>query len=232
VGSGDSTWSWDTTTDPNMWTIVYKGQEYGYTNNGTFYIMLETGMVVAQNNQVPSDLKPPGTAPTPLPEWTPSDANHPPDHPLPTGPGSGGQPPAIPGGDGKGNTSVDTPSLDLFIGNMGKLATPVSGLISKMQTMKPVQPGAFYHADQIRAAISGDNGDGGLQHRHRLAATDLNNGLVALQNAMKGLSSKYKTTEELNKGAAQEVQQALSSVSGSFGGVVTDAGGGSAPPSA
>ncbi len=229
MGGSDGTWSWDTSTDPNMWTIVYQGQEYGYDKNGTWYIMLENGMTpITSANQIPGGLQPPNDAPPPVSEWTPGDANHPPDHPLPKG--SGPQPPKIPGGDGKGHTSVDTPSLDLFVSNMGALGPPVSALITKMQTMIPVQPGAFYHADQIRAAISGDNGDGGLQHRYRLVATDLNNGLVALRDAIKTLSAKYKTTEDLNKGTAHDVQQALSSVSGSFGGVVTDAGGGSAPP--
>ena len=170
---------------------------------------------------------PPGITAPPL-QWSPSDANRPPPKSLPTG--NGPAPPKIPGGKtATATTSVDTPSLDLFATNVKALQDPVNALVKTLKGMTPVQPGAFYHADLIRANVSGDNGDGGIQAKYRTAINDLGNGLVSLHYAVTTLSKKYKTTEDANKGEAADVQKAFNGAQGYFGGVVTDTGGTGGP---
>jgi hypothetical protein len=172
---------------------------------------------------------PPPGIPTPPPiQWSSSDANRPPDKPKPSG--TGPIPPKVPGGDGKGNTSVDTPSLDVFVENVKSLLTPVNDLLTTIKGMPAVQPGAFYHADVIRSNINGDSGDGGLKSKYRSVVTDLGNGLTDLHEAIHGLSLKYKSTEEANKGTADDVTRALNGSQSYFGGIITDAGGSSGPP--
>lgn len=171
---------------------------------------------------------PKGITAPPL-QWSPSDANRPPPANLPKG--GGPNAPKIPGGkSNSGTTSVDTPSLDLFATNVKALQEPVNALVKTLKGMTPVQPGAFYHADLIRTNISGDNGDGGIQAKYRTAVNDLGNGLVSLHDAVVTLSTKYKSTEEANKGTAGDVNKAFNGASGYFGGVVTDTGGTGSPP--
>jgi hypothetical protein len=172
---------------------------------------------------------PAGVTAPPL-QWTTGDANRPPPSSLPKGTGPTG--PKVPGGkSASSTTSVDTPSLDLFATNVKALQDPVNALVKTLKGMTPVQPGAFYHADLIRQNISGDNGDGGIQAKYRTAISDLGNGLVSLHDAITTLSTKYKTTEDANKGTAGDVTKALNGASGYFGGVVTDTGGTGSPPS-
>jgi hypothetical protein len=210
------------TGDPN-WLAPDGKHLYDYANN-TWYLKY-TGRGGTSWSKTSA---PPGVTP-PAQQWSPSDATRPPDKPLPTG-GSSTPPPKVPGGDGKGNTSVDTPSLDVFVTNVKALLTPVNGLVTSLKSMHAVQPGAFYHADVIRANINGDNGDGGLRAKYRSAVTDLGSGLTDLHEAITTLSQKYKSTEEANKGTADDVTRALNGASSYFGGIITDTGGGSGPP--
>jgi hypothetical protein len=168
---------------------------------------------------------PPAGITPPKKQWSPDDANHPPDHPLPKG--DGPPPPPVPGATktGGGSTAVSTPSLDLFATNIDLLIDPVSGLVDTLTNMKGVQPGAFYHADKIRGDVSGDNGDAGIRAKYLTACNDLSNGLTALREAIKTLSKNYKTIEDANKGTAQDVTKALNEAAGNFGGFVTAAGG-------
>jgi hypothetical protein len=170
---------------------------------------------------------PPAGITAPPLQWAPGDANHQPDKPKPSG--DGPPPPKIPGGSGSSGpgTTVDTPSLDLFVRNIKALVDPVNGLLDTLKKMKAVQPGAFYHADLIRANITGKNGDAGLRAKYDTVCSDLGNGLVSLHQAVSKISGLYKSTEEANKGTAQDVQKYLGSASGYFSGIVTDGGSGS-----
>lgn len=209
------------TDDPN-WLAPDGKHLYDYANQ-TWYLK-STGRGGTSWSKTSA---PPGVTP-PAQQWSPSDATRPPDKPLPTG--TGPTPPKVPGGDGTGNTSVDTPSLDRFVENIKSLLDPVNTLLTTIKGMPAVQPGAFYHADVIRANINGDNGDGGLKAKHRAVVTDLGNGLTDLHEAIHGLSLKYKSTEEANKGTADDVTRALNGAQTYFGGIITDAGGSSGPP--
>lgn len=204
--------------DPN-WLAPDGKHLYDYANH-TWYI--KGGRGGWMTTSAPHGVTPPAQ------QWSPTDATHQQPKPLPTG--NGPTPPKIPGGDGSGNTSVDTPSLDLFVTNVKTLLTPVNGLVTSLKGMHPVQPGAFYHADVVRANINGDNGDGGLRAKYRSAVTDLGSGLTDLHEAITTLSTKYKNTEEANKGTADDVTRALNGASSYFGGIITDTGGGSGPP--
>jgi hypothetical protein len=206
--------------DPN-WLAPDGKHLYDYANN-TWYLKGATrGGTTWSKTSAPAGVTPPAQ------HWSSGDAHHPADTPVPTG--GGPTPPKVPGGDGTGNTSVDTPSLDRFVENVKSLVTPVNNLVTLLKTTAPVQPGAFYHADAIRANINGDNGDGGLKAKYRSAVTDLGSGLTDLHEAIAGLSAKYKSTEEANKGTADDVSRALNGASSYFGGIVTDTGGGGPP---
>ncbi|WP_194915211.1 hypothetical protein [Catenulispora rubra] len=162
--------------------------------------------------------------------WSPNHADRQPDKPLPKDAKDLPKvpaPPPVPGGDGTGNTSVDTPSLDKFASNIALLQDPVNKLLDTITQMPAVQPGAFYHADQIRANIDGLNGDGGLKQKYRTAVTDLTNGLKDLHDAMTSLSTKYASTEDANKGTADDVNRALNGSTAYFSGIDTDVSGGS-----
>lgn len=218
----------DPTSDMN-WTSPDGQYLYDYTNktwySNTYNAGYGDGAAYYSWDQCDP---PPGLNPPAL-QWNPGDANRPNTKPLPKDPGPTG--PKIPGGKGTdGNTSVDTPSLDLFATNVKSLQDPVNGLIKTLKGMTPVQPGAFYHADLVRQNISGDNGDAGIQAKYHSVVTDLGNGLLSLHDAIVSLSGKYKTTEDANKGTAGDVSKALNGAQGYFGGVVTDAGGTGGPP--
>lgn len=198
---------------------------YDYSNN-TWY---EKGVDAKGNDTWVETSAPQGVTPPPE-KWSLGDLNVPPSQPLPSG--SGPTPPKVPGGDGKNNTSVDTPTLDLFASNIKSLIDPVTALIATLRQMTPVEPGAFYHADVIRANITGDNGDGGLRAKYLAVASDLGNGLTDLYQAIVTLSGKYKSIEDANKGTAEDIQRALDNTAPYFGGLTNDVGGGQSPPPA
>lgn len=117
--------------------------------------------------------------------------------------------PEVPGGkDGQGHTSVHTPSMDLFAKNIGILIAAGGPLRTAQLQLSGVnaQPGAFYHADQIRTKIGGANGDAGLKAQFTLILNDLLNGLTTVQTAMQDLSTKYKSTEEANGISVKDLQ--------------------------
>jgi len=161
--------------------------------------------------------------PTVVP-WDPSQANRPPQVSNPSG--SAPTPPPLPAkGSGSGNTSVDTPSLELFASNIQQLVGPVQQVAANLKAMAPVEPGAFYQADQIRSAVTGDNGDGGVRDKYQLLLTDLAGGLTDLANGIKILAGKYTTGEEFNKVTADQVTQALNGATSYFTGAMSDVGG-------
>lgn len=126
------------------------------------------------------------------------------------------QPPPVPGGTGKGNTVVDTPSLDLFADNMDKLAEPVKLAYQKLSQLKPVAPGAFYDAYELRSAAAGANGDQGLQNTYLKMLNDLHQGLSDISTGVRGLSKKYTSVEQDNKMTTTDLSNAFESAQGDF----------------
>jgi hypothetical protein len=155
--------------------------------------------------------------------WTSADAPSAPQQGDP----SGGAPtaPAIPG-----KTSVDTPSLDLFAANLNELITPLKQAYSDLEDVD-VQPGAFYHADQIRNQINGVDGTSGLKSQYQQVLTDLVTGLTDTVAAVQKMSRKYSSVEDLNKASAADVQSDLTTASGDFSQMMSDAASGGASSS-
>lgn len=134
-------------------------------------------------------------------------------------------PPPVPTGKGTGKvTSVDTPSMDLFATNMTLLVDPVKQAIAKLQTVG-VQPGAFYHANQMRIKVNGINQDDGLKKAYLSVLNDLTEGLSDISDGMRTLSQKYKSVEDANKMTATELGTAMESSQSDFGKLMKDNGG-------
>jgi hypothetical protein len=125
-----------------------------------------------------------------------------------------------------GRTTADTATLDLFAKNINAMIPQVQGLTSQLNDVD-VQPGAFYHADAIRAQINGLNGDSGLKAAYLKVVGDLAQGLSDINTAVVQMSAKYQTTEDLNKASATDLQTAFQNPTSDFGAIGTDA----APPS-
>lgn len=163
-------------------------------------------------NWEPREKKPP---PPPPKEWDPTTFHAPhtrsgPETHDPT-------PPPIPGGSGNGRrTSVDTPSMELFAGNMDKLAEPVKQAYHKLMELQRVNPGAFYDAYMLRQVSCGANGDTGLQNTYLKILHDLGQGLADISTGMRQLSAKYKTTEEEAKMTAEDLNKAMQSAQSDF----------------
>jgi len=153
--------------------------------------------------------------PPPPSEWTPSDDTTPgSQHQNPSG--TGPTPP----------TSVHTPSLDAFATYMGELVTPLNNLLPELAAVD-VQPGAFYHADVIRATINGLNGDAGLKSKFSNVIADLVSALTDIQTAITEMSTKYKNTEDLNNVSVTDLQQDFQNVQADFTLLMNDASGSS-----
>jgi hypothetical protein len=149
----------------------------------------------------------------PPPEWTQpaNDPNLPAGHSVPSG--GGPTPP----------TQVDTTTLDAFAKYMGDLVPFLNNLIPDLNLVN-VQPGAFYHADQIRTVINGLNGDAGLKSRFQSVISDLVQGLTDIQTAVTEMSTKYKSTEELNNMSSDDLTKEFQSVQADFSALMNDAG--------
>jgi hypothetical protein len=150
--------------------------------------------------------------PPPPVEWTPGDDTN----PGPTQQNPSGSGPGMP-------TSVDTPSLDAFATYMGELIPTLNALLPGLNLVN-VQPGAFYHADQIRELINGLNGDSGLKSRFTQVISDLVQGLTDIQTAVNEMSTKYQGTEDLNNMSVTDLQNDFQQVEGDFSSLMSDAG--------
>jgi hypothetical protein len=152
------------------------------------------------------------TAPPPV-EWNQGDnKNQGPQKSNPTGGG-----PAAP-------TSVDTPTLDAFANYMSELIPSLNRLVPDLNLVD-VQPGAFYHADQIRTVINGLNGDTGLKARFQQVIADLVQGLTDIQTAVTEMSNKYKSTEDVNNMSVNDLQTEFQAVQSDFSTLMSDAAG-------
>ncbi|MBS2539426.1 hypothetical protein KGQ20_42450 [Catenulispora sp. NF23] len=157
-------------------------------------------------------------------EWDPNSVHRPPPTDYPTG--AGPTPPAVPGSDGgpTGDVRVNTPSLELFAQNIASLIPTVRQALVALDDVN-VQPGAFYHADQIRTNINGVNGDAGLKNQLELALNDLINGLQNLHDDVMQLSQKYQSFDDLNTATADDLANRFNDATQYFDNIMTDTGG-------
>ncbi|MCG7202652.1 hypothetical protein [Streptomyces arenae] len=133
-------------------------------------------------------------------------------------------PPPVPGGDGHNGTSVSTPSLDLFAGNIDLLIQPVRDVATGLSDVA-VAPGAFYHANKMRTTVNGANADDGLKKSYGDALSALVRGLTDLRDGVRGLSRKYATTEDANSMTAQDLADAFTTTTADFNTMMTSNGG-------
>ncbi|WP_405884602.1 hypothetical protein OG762_41460 [Streptomyces sp. NBC_01136] len=133
-------------------------------------------------------------------------------------------PPSVPGGDGHNGTSISTPSLDLFASNIDQLIQPVRDVATRLGDVA-VAPGAFYHANGMRATVNGPNADGGLKKSYGDALSALVRGLTDLRDGVRTLSRNYGTTEDANHMTAQDLADAFTTTTADFNTVMTSNGG-------
>ncbi|MFG3589622.1 hypothetical protein [Streptomyces sp. NPDC047990] len=138
--------------------------------------------------------------------------------------------PPVPGGDGTKGTSVDTPSLDRFAENIDRMIKPVNDALVRLNAVS-VQPGAFYHANSMRAKVNGVNQDSGLKDSYRQVLMALSSGLADTRDGARKLSHDYGAGEDANKVTAKNLADAFARAPGDFNKMMT-ANGGSAAPSA
>ncbi|MCH0567245.1 hypothetical protein [Streptomyces sp. MUM 2J] len=119
---------------------------------------------------------------------------------------------------------MDTPSMLLCADNIDKLIPFTRRAAALLQEVR-VEPGAFYHANQIRAKISGLNADSGLKERYIKVLHDLAQGLGDLRDDLKVLANQYTTLEDAGRMKATDLQKSMQSTSSDFTSLVTDAGG-------
>src|SRR5579875_2153753 len=186
-----------------------------------------------------STYPPPPPPPPPVVTWTKGDTppvNNPGGPVLNSGQSSNVQPPAVPKqtGNSSGKTSVDTPSLDVFASNMGKLIAPVKDAWTTLNGVAPIAAGSFADATTIRSRIAPGTGDSGgssttsgqdLKSSYLSVLQDLYTGLGDLQTAAQQMSTKYKTTDDLNGASATDLQNDFADAGSQFGQMMTDNGG-------
>lgn len=137
--------------------------------------------------------------------------------------------PPVPPPDGQhSGTSVDTASMETFAKNIQLLIQPTNDARKLLDAVN-IAPGAFYHANKMRIAVNGPNGDDGLKKQFEKVLDDLAKGLTDLHQGVIDLATKYKTIEDANHMASTELQTFMGNSSADFGGLVTDAGGSPAP---
>ncbi|MER6390601.1 hypothetical protein ABT236_19320 [Streptomyces sp. NPDC001523] len=146
-------------------------------------------------------------------------------------------PPPVPGGNGSNGTSVSTPSMELFAGNIDLLIQPVRTVATALADSS-VAPGAFYHANVMRTKVNGPNADAGLKKNYGDALSALVRGLTDLRDGVRLLSRNYGTTEEANSMTANDLADALGNTGADFNTMMTANGGtgttgtGTPPPTA
>ena len=172
-----------------------------------------TAWEILQHRNTPQRTAPPDPQPKP---WDPTTFHAPPTRSVANT--QTVEAPPVPDNSGKtGHTVVDTPSMELFSGNMTKLAEPVQKAYEMLLKMPSVNPGSFFDAYNLRQATSGDTGDQGIQATYLKILHGLGQGLADIGSGTRQLSQKYSTIEEENKMSADEVQEALAPALGDFG---------------
>lgn len=178
--------------------------------------------------------RPPPPPPPPVTQWTKGDVpplSTPAGPTLTSGQTANTQPPAVPSQDGgSGTTVVDTPSLDTFAENMGKLMAPVKDAWSTLNGLSPIAAGSFADATNIRTKVSGDSSGASGSSSDLLSSylsvlDDLHSGLSDLQVAAQQMSQKYTTADDLNGMSATDLQNDLEDTQNLFGNMMSANGG-------
>jgi hypothetical protein len=160
--------------------------------------------------------------PPPKPKPKGFDGNY--QHATDTGaqPGSPAPPPDVPGPHGStGNgVHVNTPSLVVFANNVDTLNNAVNTAYERLSPIRPVAPGAFKQANDIRAKVNND--DGGLKAAYLKVLDDLNNGLLELRDGIRALAAKYQSVEDVNSITADKLNKAIENANPLFGQLGTD----------
>jgi hypothetical protein len=150
---------------------------------------------------------------------------HPPDNSGPQ-PDSTTVPPVVPGDPSSvphGGIQVSTSSLTYFADAVDQLNTAVTAAYDKLNGIRPVAPGAFKDAYDIRSKVNGSGDDAaGLKGGYLKVLNDLNNGLLELRDGMKGLASKYQSVEDVNGITADKFTEAVQNADGQFAQANTD----------
>ncbi|MFJ8158969.1 hypothetical protein [Streptomyces sp. NPDC094468] len=111
-----------------------------------------------------------------------------------------------------------------FANNINALIQPARDAVNLLQKIK-VGPGAFYHANQIRSKINGQNADAGLKEQYTQIFQDLVQGLGDLRDGVTALAQNYTTLEDAEHMKASELQNAMQNSVNDFTGLVSAAGG-------
>jgi hypothetical protein len=176
----------------------------------------------------PAPKKPPVTG------WSTGDApaiNNPDKPSLNSGQQANAQAPPVPQQDGgKGATVVNTPSLDVFASNMGKLMAPVKDAWTTLNGVAPIAAGSFADATAIKTKVSGGGAStggasaGDIVSGYLNVLNDLHKGLGDLQTAANQMSAKYTTADDLNGMSAIDLQNDMGDSANLFGQLGTDSG--------
>ena len=104
------------------------------------------------------------------------------------------EPPVLkPVGSGGDTQSVDLPALDHLAEAVGALETPLRNALDSLGNVD-VRPGGFYHANQIRAKVTGQDGDAGLVQL-LMTLTNLIEGIVDIRDGLRRLREEYAKAE-------------------------------------
>ncbi|KUO17517.1 hypothetical protein [Streptomyces dysideae] len=110
-------------------------------------------------------------------------------------------------GGGSHETTVSTPSMEVFASNIERLIAPCQKAHQALKGVD-VHPGAFFHANLMRSKISGGGGEaGGIKDAYTKILDDLADGLTDLCNGVRLMSKKYASTEEANEMTAKELDE-------------------------
>ena len=172
-------------------------------------------------------------------QWNPNDAGSPPGTPPPlTGPLlnpnqiSQLTPPPVPTEiGGAGETAVNTPSMDVFASNIGKLVAPVQDALSQLGALSPIAAGAFADAYNVQNKVSGNpnnsktSSTSDLVSSYKAVLQDLAQGLTDVQSATQKMSKTYTTTNDLNNMNVTDLKNDLNAAQGDFGNMMSANGG-------
>jgi hypothetical protein len=123
------------------------------------------------------------------------------------------EPPPVPKGtESSHDTSVDTPSMQVFAGNIEQLISPVQKCQQVLRDVD-VSPGAFFHAYKVRSKVSGS---GGLKENYGKILDDLADGLTNLCSGVRNLSKEYDSVEEANGMTAKELEEYMYNTKADF----------------
>ncbi|MFI8301797.1 hypothetical protein ACIGCZ_38575 [Streptomyces nigra] len=116
---------------------------------------------------------------------------------------------------GDDTQSVDLPTLDRLAEVVGALETPLRAALDSLGNVD-VRPGGFYHANQIRAKVTGQDGDAGLAQSYSMTLSNLIEGIVDIRDGLRRLREEYAKAEHDARMSAADVAQAMKEAEGDF----------------